>query len=139
MVVLIDTNVIVDVMTKREPHYGFSASFMKTCGPLATGCLLASQTTDIFYLLRRAGRDADSAKDIIKKLADNLKILDVTHTDVQNSLEAEMLDFEDALLACRAERKKADYIITRNEKDFALSRVPALSPQKFLEQFGKSL
>jgi predicted nucleic acid-binding protein len=135
MKVLIDTNVILDVVTKREPHFEFSASFLKLCGKQVTGCIAASQTTDIFYLLRRAGKDVQSAKDIIKKLTDNVRMLSVTATDVQSALADEISDYEDSLLACCAKRQKADYIITRNEKNFNLSPVPALSPQTFLEQF----
>ena len=135
MKVLIDTNVILDVVAKREPHFEFSASFLKLCGMQITGCIAASQTTDIFYLLRRAGKDVRSAKDIVKKLTDNVKVLSITATDVQNALAAAMPDYEDSLLACCAKRQNADYIITRNEKDFNLSPVSALSPQTFLEQF----
>jgi hypothetical protein len=46
-----------------------------------------------------------------------------------------MADYEDALLAYQAKRQKIAYVVTRNEKDFGASPVPALSPQKFLEQF----
>ena len=135
MKVLIDTNVILDVLAKREPHFEFSASFLRLCGTQVAGFIAASQTTDIFYLLRRAGKDAPSAKDVVRKLIGNVKVLDITAADVQNALAAEALDYEDSLLACRAKRHKADYIITRNEKDFNLSQVPALSPQTFLERF----
>ena len=134
MKVLIDTNVILDVLMKREPHFGFSAPFLKLCGTKITGCVTASQTTDIFYLLGRFGKDAQSSKDIIKKLTDNVKVLAVNNVDVQNALSAEMSDYEDGLLAWCAKRNKAEYIITRNEADFGLSPVPVMSPQKFLEK-----
>ena len=42
-------------------------------------------------------------------------------------------DYEDALQNVCAERMKADYIITRNKRDFAGSKVPAFSPEEFLE------
>jgi predicted nucleic acid-binding protein len=132
MKVLIDTNIILDVLTRREPHYEFSSSILKLCGTRITGCIAVSQTTDVFYLLRREGIDAVSAKSIVKKMTDNVKLLDVTAPDVQNALASAMPDYEDALLACCAGRQKADYIITRNEKDFELSPVPAMSPKQFL-------
>jgi len=135
MKVLIDTNIILDVLTKRDPYYKFSSSFLKPCGTRVTGCIAANQTTDIFYLLRREGKDAVSAKSIVKKLTDNIKPVDVTAADVQNALASDIPDNEDALPACCAKRQKADYVITRNEKDFRLSPVPALSPQQFLTRF----
>ena len=134
MKVLIDTNVILDVLTKREPHFKHSASFLRLCGRQVIGCIIASQTTDIFYLLRRAGKGMQPAKDIIKKLTCNVRVLGITAADVQNALTADMPDYEDALLACCAKRQKMDYIITRNEKDFSQAQVPALSPHMFLER-----
>ena len=134
MKVLIDTNVILDVLMKREPHFEFSAQILKLCDTNITGCITSSQTTDIFYLLRRFGKDAQSAKDMIKKLTDNVKVLDSNNIDVQNALASSMADYEDAMLAFCAKRKKNEYIITRNEGDFALSPVPAISPQTFLER-----
>jgi predicted nucleic acid-binding protein len=135
MKVLVDTNVILDVLTKREPHFEASAAFLKLCGRQVTGCIAASQTTDIFYLLRREGKDAATAKGVIKKLTENIKVLGISASDVQSALASEMTDYEDALLAYQAKRQKIACVVTRNEKDFAASPVPALSPQKFLEQF----
>ncbi len=134
MKVLIDTNVFLDVFLKREPHYELSAELLGKCGAKVVGCISASQTTDIFYLLRRAGHDANAARSIIRKITENVKTVDVTAADVNNALASEMPDYEDALLDCQAKRHRIEYIITRNEKDFKGSQVPAISPQMFLEK-----
>jgi len=134
MKVLIDTNVILDVLTRREPHFEHSAAFLRLCGTRLTGSLAASQTTDIFYLLRREGMDAQAAKALIKKLTNNVKVVDISAADVQAALASDMPDYEDALLACCAKRQRVSYIITRNEKDFKQSPLPALSPRRFLEE-----
>jgi predicted nucleic acid-binding protein len=138
MKVLIDTNVILDVLMKREPHFEYSAELLRLCGVKITGFITAGQTTDVFYLLRREGKDAATAKIILRKLTDNIRVIDVTAADVKNALADGMSDYEDALLAHRAKRQKADYIITRNEKDFKQSPVPALSPRAFLLESGYS-
>jgi len=135
MKVLIDTNVILDVLLSREPYCHASAEVLKLCGARIMGLVAASQTTDIFYLLRRSGKDSDSAKEILEKLTDNVKVIDVTAGDVKNALASKMSDYEDALLAYGARRQKADYIITRNEKDFKHSEVSAISPAKFLAKY----
>jgi len=134
MKVLIDTNVILDVLTKREPHFEHSAAFLRLCGTRITGCVAASQTTDIFYVLRREGVEAQAAVALLKKLTDNVKVVDTNAADVQAALASDMPDYEDALLACCANRQRAVCVVTRNEKDFALSPVRAISPKAFLEQ-----
>jgi predicted nucleic acid-binding protein len=132
MKVLIDTNVIIDVLTRRNPHFDDSFAVLSLCGNKLTGYVSASQTTDIFYLLRRGGLDAYAAKNLMKKLSQTLKILDVKSMDVTHALLSPITDYEDALLACTAERQKLNYIITRNEKDFKQSAVQAVSPSLFL-------
>jgi predicted nucleic acid-binding protein len=136
MKVLIDTNVILDVLTKRDPHYASSASFLKLCGKKVVGCISTSQTTDVFYLLQRFGLDAAEAKEAIQKLTDHLKLLDLISSDVENVLRSEVSDYEDALLTFQAQRQKVDFIVTRNEKDFKQSRVSAISPKEFIELFS---
>ncbi len=135
MKVLIDTNVILDVLTKREPHYALSASFLRLCGFKVIGCMTASQTTDIFYMLLKNGVNTQAAKGIIQKLSDNITVADTNNDDVQNALASDMPDYEDALLAFCAKRQKVEYIVTRNERDFRLSPVPPLTPRQFFERF----
>ena len=90
MKVLIDTNVILDVLTRREPHFEHSAAFLRQCGARLTGCIAASQTTDIFYVLRREGVEAQAARDLLKKLTDNVKVVDTNAADVQAALAGDM-------------------------------------------------
>jgi predicted nucleic acid-binding protein len=135
MKVFIDTNVIIDVLTNREPHVDRSAAFLKLCGTGVTGCITASQTTDIYYLLRRYGKDAVTARKIVKRLTDTVTVTDVTAKDVSAAFSLPMPDYEDALLAQCAKGTRADYLVTRNGKDFQASPVPALSPEEFVKKF----
>ena len=134
MKVLIDTNVILDVLTGRKPHVDASADFLRLCGTHIAGFITASQTTDIFCLLRRGGKSISETKSFIRKLTDNIRVMDVTASDVKNALESGMDDYEDALLAFNGERHKAQFIVTRNEKDFDESPIPAITPQMFMAQ-----
>ncbi|MCL2054716.1 MAG: PIN domain-containing protein [Oscillospiraceae bacterium] len=136
MKILIDTNIIIDVLTERKPHFEHSSQFLNLCGAQIIGMILASQTTDIFYILRREGKTEKEARAVIKKLIDNLKVLDVFAADVNPALDSDMPDYEDSLLAYSAYRYKADYIITRNEKDFKDSPVSALSPAEFIKKIS---
>ncbi len=68
-------------------------------------------------------------------LIDILEVIDVTKVNCIKALALPMNDFEDALLAHCAKRVKADYIITRNVKDFINSPVNAISPKEFLPHF----
>ena len=136
MKALLDTNVILDALMAREPWAATAQELLRTAAMgKYIGFIAASQTTDIFYLLCRQGTDKATAKNIINKLTGSIKVSGITPADVQNALALDMPDYEDGLLASCAKRQKADYIITRNEKDFFQSPVSAISPQEFLKQY----
>jgi predicted nucleic acid-binding protein len=135
MKVLIDTNVILDVLMKREPHLEGSVVFLKLCGTQITGLVTTNQTTDIFYILKRGGLTSTDAKSLIRRLIENVKTVDVVSADVVPALDCEIDDYEDALISFTAKRQKANYIVTRNEIDFTNSPVPAISPDEFLNRF----
>ncbi|MCL2655286.1 MAG: PIN domain-containing protein [Coriobacteriia bacterium] len=130
---MIDTNVIMDVLAKREPHFQASYDFLRLCDRQISGCLTVSQTTDLFYLLTHEGKSSANAKALIREVTHHIKMLEVSPIDVEAALASEMQDFEDALLACVAYRKHLDFVITRNEKDFQKSPVPAISPAHYLK------
>jgi len=133
MKALIDTNVILDALMTREPWAASAQEILRTVAmDKFIGFITASQTTDIFYLLRRHGADEVTSKKIIKKLTASVKVSDVLPADVGNALDSDMPDYEDGLLAYCAKRQKTDFIVTRNKKDFVKSPVPAISPDEFL-------
>ena len=137
MKLLIDTNVIMDVLTMREPHFESSAALLRSRIKTIKHYIIASQTTDIFYLLRRAGLDSQHAKEAVLRVISEIEVISIMPEDVQKALASEMADYEDALLAYRANRLKADYIVTRNVADFALSPVPAITPTEYISNYTR--
>ena len=132
MRILIDTNVILDILQKREPFFADSYRALRKAIESDAECLLsASAATDIFYMLRKALGSAQQAKEQIEKLAQLVSFADVQGMDIHTALMREMPDFEDAVVDAVAERNGASYILTRNIKDFAGSVVPAILPVDF--------
>jgi predicted nucleic acid-binding protein len=134
MTVLIDTNVILDYVLKREP---FAADALTCLDRLiiakAKVWLTASTVTDIYYITRRTLHDLAKAKAVIAKLLNAFQISGVDKTDCLSALNNGLNDYEDALVSVCAKKVKAEYIITRNIKDFEQSTVPAISPSDFLK------
>ena len=135
MRILIDTNVILNILQKREPFFADSYRALRKAIESDAECLLsASAATDIFYMLRKALGSAQQAKEQIEKLAQLVSFADVQGMDIHTALMREMPDFEDAVVDAVAERNGASYILTRNIKDFAGSVVPAILPVDFLDK-----
>jgi len=70
----------------------------------------------------------------LSDICEFLQVEGVSHKGVLKAIRmTEFKDFEDCLQDRCAERIEAEYIITRNVKDFGGSIVPAVSPEEFLE------
>ncbi|MFR5604484.1 MAG: PIN domain-containing protein, partial [Acutalibacteraceae bacterium] len=120
MRILIDTNVILDILQKREPFFADSYRVLREVIESDTECLIsASSATDIFYMLRKSLGSAQAAKDQLEQLAQLVTFADVQGMDIHTALMRAMPDFEDAVVDTVAERSGASYIVTRNIKDFA--------------------
>ena len=138
MKVMIDTNAIIDVYQNRAAFVDNSAKVLKLSeSRKLTGYITASTVTDIYFILGRHIKDRQQLKTLMQKLLTSVTLADVMAKDVTESFKLPMDDFEDALLAQCAKRLKADYIITRNEKDFMDSPVPPITPDDFLDEFFK--
>lgn len=136
MRLMIDTNILLDVLVKREPFYETSREVLRLCEEKKVqGFLSASAATDIFYLVRRHLHSTESAYKCLGYVLDILKVLTVTNEDVINAYTKKAHDFEDCLLAVCAVSNKCDYIITRNKKDFEEFDIETLSPEKLLSRF----
>ena len=135
MRILIDTNVVLDILQKREPFFADSYQALRKATESNDECLIsASAATDIYYMLRKALGSAQKAKERIEQLALLVNFADVQGIDIHTALMRDMPDFEDAVVDAVAERSGAHYILTRNTKDFAGSVVPAVLPSDFLNK-----
>jgi predicted nucleic acid-binding protein len=138
MKILLDTNVVLDVIEKREPLYKNAVALLKSITAMNAECYFsASSAKDVFYLVRRHTGSLEKAKNAIILISKFAIFCDTTKQDVQNALQSSMADFEDAVLASSAEREDMDFVITRNKKDFVNSTVKSITPIEFLELYEK--
>lgn len=136
MIILIDTNVILDILQKRKPFFADSYQALQQAIRSNIDCLISASTaTDIFYILRKYLGSATEAKEQLENLTKIVNFADVQGIDIHSALISKFSDFEDAVVASIAERLKASYILTRNLKDFKDSTVPAILPKDFLKKF----
>ena len=128
MELVLDTNIILDHLENRE---GFSQLARKICllgiTGEATTYITVNMFTDLHYLLTKSF-GSQTAQEMIEANLSYLHPLGITADDAKAALAKRWDDFEDCLLAQCAAKIKADYIITRNTKDFTQSPVPAITP-----------
>jgi len=135
MNLLIDTNVILDILLQREPYYKDAAkiSVLSEKGYIY-GYISASAVTDIFYVAKKELKSKDLARELVKNILKTIHVASVTESNIYEALALQWDDFEDCVQYVIGQSVSADYIITRNPKDFANSNIKVISPEEFINQ-----
>lgn len=132
MKVLIDLNVLLDVLQKREPHCRASGAVLsRMLSGDVTLVMPGHAVTTLYYVIAKfAGRP--KADDAIDWMLDRFEIAACTRETFTRARQANFEDYEDAVVACLAQQEGCEAIVTRNVADFATSPVRAVSPEEFL-------
>lgn len=134
MKVLIDTNIILDVLCDRTEFLEASSRVWKYCEiNKLSGVISAISVPNIVYILRKE-LDPDKTKEIIDRLLLIFDVAELKAEDLRKAAEMKTADYEDAIQMCCADRINADFIVTRNIRDFVSSPVPAVKPSELLDR-----
>ena len=131
-IILIDLNIVLDVLQRREPFFEASARLLAAVETgLLEGFIAAHSITTLFYLIQKDKSSAE-ARASITNLLQFLKIAPVNQSTIDQALNLDYDDFEDAVQMISALQCKAEYLITRNITDFQPPLLPVLQPIDFL-------
>ena len=140
MKIYFDTNIVIDILKLRKPHFEKSnAAFLLAVNGQIDGIIGVSSITDIFYICRNDFEDTGKAVKIIFDILKIIKPIDILVLDIYKAAELEFLDYEDAVISAAAQREKANFILTRNKKDFLKSVVPAITPDELLQMLADKM
>lgn len=138
MKVFLDTNIVIDYLSKRKP-FGENACLIFLLSQESESemelCISALSFTTIYYVLRREC----SHQRLLELLEDLRSLVTVLPTDdeiIGRAIKSDFSDFEDAVQYYTALSADSDFIITRNVKDYAMAKVPVLAPEDFLKRQG---
>lgn len=130
--VLVDINVLIDVLAKREP---FLASAVEIWSAVETGRIRGLVSADsfstIYYLLRRASNHRTALR-ALRLIRDVFEIVSLDEQLINQALDSSIGDFEDAVQYVSALRGEADCIVTRDLGHFRGVEIPVLAPDAFL-------
>ena len=133
MKILFDTNVILDLLLKRESFYvDAHALVAKVELGEIKGYLCATTITTIHYFLAKQEGKA-KALQILNTLLKIFEVANVTRAVLEDAIEIDDYDYEDAVLYKSAYYIGAHFIVTRDKKGFKKSTVPALLPDEMLD------
>jgi predicted nucleic acid-binding protein len=134
---LIDTNVILDILLKREPFLEEAqAIWSANREGRFEGYVCAITPGTVFYIMRHETQSAKQARQLVTILLQAFYTSAVDHAVLQRALQMEIPDFEDAIQSASAFADGLDFIVTRDPKDYKNSPVEAILPMEFIKQLG---
>jgi predicted nucleic acid-binding protein len=132
LIILLDLNVVLDVLAKREPHYAESQRVWAAIERgQVRGMLAAHSVTTLYYLLSKH-LDRQHTEASLRDVLQVFSVAKVDETILQSALALGWQDFEDAVQMAAAAEAGAVYLITRNVKDFGDGPLPALTPGELM-------
>ena len=134
MVILVDTNVVLDFLVVRKPYFDNAKQIIWLCAEdKVKGYIAFHSLPNIYYILHR-DYDSRERRKMLEWVCMVLQVTGASHEKVCNAiLREDFKDFEDCLQDECAKEIKADYIVTRNITDFSHSDVKAVTLEDFLE------
>ena len=134
MRVFIDTNVMMDYLTKREPFWENASIVIDLCvRHEVIGIISALTVVNIAYLVRKI-----YSRDIVHErnlwMMNHFDISGIDCHIIKSVLASPYHDFEDMVQYHSALNAKADVIVTRNVKDFQNVMIDVCTPTEFVER-----
>lgn len=129
---LVDADVVLDVLADREPWVEHSARVLELAERGAAEAFVAAHTVTTLHYLIRKHRDDATARRQVRLLLRLLGVVPVDEDRLLQALDLPVDDFEDAVQAACAEKRKVDVLVTRNVDDFAALDIDVLSPVELL-------
>ncbi len=137
MKLLIDTNVVLDVLLRREPFSKTAAEVLNlTQRDDVREYVSASAITDIYYIANKQMKDRDAVRDLLKRLLMVVSVVAVSEREIQNALNLAWGDFEDSVQYSVALLNEMDGIVTRNPSDYQEANMRIWLPEQALELFA---
>lgn len=130
---LIDTNTVIDLLSKRENFYDEAADLFSRADRKELNLAISSLTfANTNYILTKL-KSAKEAREILRKFKVLVEVLSLDDKITELALsDDDFPDFEDGLQYYSAIENQIDIIITRNKKDFKNSKIPVLSAKEYL-------
>lgn len=136
--IFLDSDVILDVLIKREGFYKESYAIFVLCEQEDVVLYTSSSIIlNVQYIGGRISSKKNVAKTICYLIENFIEVINPTKQTILKAYDSGFSDYEDAVQYLTAKDSGLiDYFITRNVKDYnkASNILPVLTPDLFLKQ-----
>jgi predicted nucleic acid-binding protein len=128
--IFLDSDIILDALLKR-PEFLVPAMNIISLANINFKIVTSSVAfVNVHYFLDKF--EKTNKLQLLARLRSIISIIEVGETIIDLALKSGINDFEDAVQYYSAMSVNADFIITRNIKDYKQSTIPVLTAEQFL-------
>ncbi len=133
--IFVDTNVILDFLMKRPEFFAEARTVMALGYNKRCDLYMSSLSFSNIAYIARKEFVGDALYNCFSALRELMGVSAISQADVDSAIKLRAGDFEDALQYYSAKSINADYIVTRNVKDFSFSDIDVLLPGDLINMF----
>lgn len=135
MTVLVDTCIVIDALTKREPFFEPAAELLRLGAEKRINLLYSAKSfLDTHYLLKHHLHEESKVRGILSSLLRCLTVVEVMGKDCALALNSPASDYEDAVQYEVALNYGVDGIVTRDKHGFPGFLIPLETPSQTMEK-----
>jgi predicted nucleic acid-binding protein len=133
MRLFIDTNILIDLLVRREPSYSSVAKIFDIALERKDTIVISNLSiVNAHYIVKKiTGVQESALRTALHNICTTCEIASFTPSITMKSLVSAFKDFEDATQYFCAVENNCDVIITNNEKDFNFSTLPVMNAAEF--------
>lgn len=133
MNVFVDSDIILDLLAHREPFYTYAAELFtlidkKKIKAYTSPLIFAN----LHYILKKQKSNSFAPKSL-RKLRTFINILPINSRVIEQALNSEFKDFEDAIQYFAAINNGIKVILTRNKTDYSKSKITISTAEEFIK------
>ena len=136
MIILIDTDVLVDTALNRTPHADASSNLLDGIEDRQAMGVVSWHTLSNFYYLVSPKKGGPETRGYLQELSHFVQVVPTTTESLRYACQSCLKDFEDAMQVAAAVAGRADVIATRNIRDYSSSPIRAITPKQLVHELA---
>ena len=137
MKIFIDTNILIDLLVKRQPSYSTVVKVFDIALKRKDTIVISNLSIiNAHYIVKKLANVQEATLRIaLHNICTTCEIVPLNVNITVKSLVSAFKDFEDATQYYCALENACDVIITNNKKDFKFSSLPVMDPADFFGNY----
>ena len=135
MKVFIDTNILIDILCKREPFVDDALTLFDWAIDGKIDMIVSDLTIANVKYITRKELSTEKFYEVILAFRPVITIVPIGEWAVDKALALKADDFEDALQYFSAAQATADCLVTRNIKDYGFAKMKVCTPHDFIDTY----